>query len=142
MPHTTTLFILSQQRSMRSAPKNLNLVRLAFGCWLAQQDAPDGWRMNCWGGLRQAQALSHLAKLPRREGFACPRCKTAPPLGDFWKCWQCSQAFDTFQTRAVCPHCAAQFAVTKCLDCGGLHPMSDWSVPPLYLRSCSCVFCS
>src|SRR5246127_3868857 len=25
--------------------------------------------MNCWGGLRQAQALSRFAKLPRREGF-------------------------------------------------------------------------
>ena len=87
--------------------------------------------MNCWGGLRHAQALSRFAKLPRREGFACPRCKTAPPLGDFWKCGRCRQPFDTFQTRAVCPHCAAQFAVTKCLDCGGLHPMSEWMVAAL-----------
>ena len=55
--------------------------------------------MNCWGGLQHAQALLRLAKLPRREGFACPWCKTAPPLGDFWKCGRCGQAFDTFQTR-------------------------------------------
>jgi len=87
--------------------------------------------MNCWGGLRHAQALSRFAKLPRRDGFACPRCKTAPPVGDFWKCGQCGQLFDTFQTRAVCPHCAAQFTVTKCLDCGGVHPMSEWIVPAL-----------
>jgi len=33
--------------------------------------------MNCWGGLQQALALSHFANLPRREGFACPRCNTA-----------------------------------------------------------------
>jgi Zn-dependent protease len=85
--------------------------------------------MNCWSGLRQAQALSRLAKLPRRDGFACPRCKTAPPVGDFWKCGQCRQPFDTFQTQAVCPHCATQFAVTKCLDCGGPYPMSEWIVP-------------
>src|SRR5712691_11712289 len=87
--------------------------------------------MNCWGGLRHALALSRFAKLPRRDGFACPRCKTAPPVGDFWKCGQCRQPFDTFQTHAVCPHCAAQFAVTKCLDCGGVHPMSEWIVPVL-----------
>ncbi len=87
--------------------------------------------MNCWGGLRQAQALSRLAKLPRRDGFACPRCTTAPPVGNFWKCGQCGQPFDTFQTRAVCPHCAAQFAATKCLDCGGVHPMNEWMVAAL-----------
>jgi len=87
--------------------------------------------MNCWSGLKQAQALSRLAKLPRRDGFACPRCQTAPPVGDFWKCGQCSQPFDTFQTRAVCSHCAAQFAVTMCLDCGGLHPLSQWIAPTL-----------
>jgi Zn-dependent protease len=87
--------------------------------------------MNCVGGLRQARALSSFAKLPRREGFNCPSCKTAPPVGEYWKCGRCQQAFDTFQTRAVCPHCAAQFAVTKCLDCGALHPMSEWSVAAL-----------
>jgi Zn-dependent protease len=87
--------------------------------------------MNCWGGLRQAQALSRLAKLPRRDGFACPRCTTAPPVGNFWKCGRCGQPFDTFATRAVCPHCAAQFSGTKCLDCGGVHPMSEWMVAAL-----------
>src|ERR1700676_2274521 len=29
--------------------------------------------MNCWRGLRQAQGLSRLAKLPRHDGFVCPR---------------------------------------------------------------------
>jgi Zn-dependent protease len=87
--------------------------------------------MNCWGGLRQAQALARFAKLPRREGFACPRCKTAPPLGTFWKCGQCSQGFDTFETRAMCPHCGAQFGSTQCLDCGEMRPLSEWSVAAL-----------
>jgi len=85
--------------------------------------------MNCWGGLQQARALSRLAKLPRHSGFACPWCKAAPPVGNYWKCGQCGQPFDTFQTRAVCPQCAAQFATTKCLDCGRPHPMSEWIVP-------------
>jgi Zn-dependent protease len=85
--------------------------------------------MNCWSGLKQARALLRLAKLPRNEGFACPSCKTAPPVGAFWKCSRCGQLFDTFQTRAACPKCAAQFAVTRCLDCGTLSPMTQWTVP-------------
>ena len=87
--------------------------------------------MNCWGGLRQARALARIAKLPRREGFSCPSCKESPPVGSFWRCGQCQQAFDTFQTRAACPHCAAQFAVTRCVDCGTLNPMRDWMGPAI-----------
>ena len=84
--------------------------------------------LNCWGGLKHAQALLRLARLPRREGFACPSCRTAPPIGAYWKCGQCGQPFDTFQTRGVCPYCAAQFVTTRCLDCGEQHPMNDWIV--------------
>jgi Zn-dependent protease len=87
--------------------------------------------MSCWGGLKHAMALSRFAKLPRRDGFACPSCKTAPPVGEFWKCANCGQQFDTFQTRAVCPHCATQFPLTKCLNCGALSPMNDWMVASL-----------
>lgn len=87
--------------------------------------------MSCWGGLKHAMALSRFAKLPRRDGLACPSCKTAPPVGEFWKCGKCGQQFDTFQTRAVCPRCATQFPVTKCLDCGASHPMNDWMMASL-----------
>jgi Zn-dependent protease len=87
--------------------------------------------MNCWRGLQQARALSRLAKLPRRMGYACPCCQTAPPLGNFWKCSQCRKPFDTFQTQAVCPHCATRFDVTRCLDCGRANPMGDWMVSGL-----------
>jgi len=85
--------------------------------------------MNCWSGLRQAQALARIAKLPRHEGFSCPSCKVSPPVGNYWRCSQCQQAFDTFQTRAVCPHCSAQFTVTKCVDCGAANPMREWMAP-------------
>jgi len=128
-------FILGRARSLMVATVVgflgvAGFIALAFVSW-----PKNAWfgvigvfvLLNCWGGLRHALALSRLAKLPRREGFACPRCKTAPPLGNFWKCGQCGQPFDTFSTQGVCPYCATQFPGTQCLDCGGMHPMSEWA---------------
>ncbi len=86
--------------------------------------------MNCWGGLKQARVLAKVAKIPRRDGFACPSCKSAPPLGELWRCGQCRQAFDTFLTQGVCPHCNTRFDLTQCLDCGTRFPMSEWRLPP------------
>jgi Zn-dependent protease len=83
--------------------------------------------MNCWGGLRHALALAKLAKIPRREGFACPSCKTAPPLGNLWRCGKCGNAFDTFLTQGVCPHCGTQYNVTQCLDCGVSNSLPAWA---------------
>ncbi len=87
--------------------------------------------INCWSGFKQAQALSRLAKLPRRDGVACPTCKTPPPVGEYWKCGKCGQAFDMFQSGGVCPHCATQFAQTRCLDCGAPHSIHEWMVAAL-----------
>ncbi len=84
--------------------------------------------MNCWRGLQQARVLARLAAAPRHEGFACPACHAAPPQGALWKCGQCGTAFDTFVTHATCPKCAAQFEVTRCVDCGQLNPIDAWSV--------------
>ena len=84
--------------------------------------------LNCWSGLKHALALSRLAKIPRRDGFACPWCKAAPPLGSYWKCGQCGTAFDTFATHAACPQCGAQFPATRCMDCGKPNPIDDWMV--------------
>jgi Zn-dependent protease len=82
--------------------------------------------MNCWNGMQQARALLRIAKLPRREGFACPRCKAAPPVGNYWTCGRCAKQFDMFSTQGACPYCAAQFAAAGCLDCGWAYPMSEW----------------
>jgi len=79
--------------------------------------------LNCWGGLKHARELLRVAKLPRRSGYACPSCRTAPPIGEYW---QCGQPFDTFETGAVCPHCAARFATSGCLDCGVQQPLNRW----------------
>ena len=84
--------------------------------------------MNCWGGLQHARHLLRMAKLPRRQGYVCPSCRTAPPLGEYWQCGACGQGFDTFATEAVCPHCAATFSTTRCLDCNEQFPMNEWVV--------------
>ena len=88
--------------------------------------------VRCGEGLREAQALSRSAKAPRQEVFPCPQCKVvALPTGAYWVCGQCKKPLDTLPTRAICPHCAAQFATTACLDCGGRHPLSAWSAPAI-----------
>jgi Zn-dependent protease len=126
-------FVMGRARSLIVATVfGLMGVAAFIGLALWQQDLWLGaiavfMLMNCWGGLQHARALLRFAKLPRREGFACPACKTAPPLGEFWTCGKCGQAFDIFQTGGVCPHCATRFAATKCLDCGTEHPMSEWN---------------
>jgi Zn-dependent protease len=83
---------------------------------------------NCWRGWQQARALLSLAKAPRHDGFACPSCKAVPPAGEFWVCGQCHKPFDTFATQGTCPHCSAQYVVTRCLECGASRPLSEWAV--------------
>jgi Zn-dependent protease len=85
---------------------------------------------NCWRGLQHARLLARADRLPRRDGFKCPSCHAAPPIGTWWACSQCRQPFDTFETMAVCPHCGAQFETARCLDCGETHPISRWLIPP------------
>ncbi|MGA8740893.1 MAG: site-2 protease family protein [Terracidiphilus sp.] len=82
--------------------------------------------MNCWSGFKTARALRKLEQIPRRQGFACPSCRTAPPLGPVWRCNKCNSSFDTFQTGGVCPQCSARFEKTTCLDCRHQAPLSEW----------------
>jgi len=85
--------------------------------------------LNCWGGLKHARELLRVAKLPRRDAFACPACQAAPPVGELWKCGRCGEPFDFFQTQGVCPYCSTQFASSRCMDCGAVRPISEWSSP-------------
>lgn len=83
--------------------------------------------LNCWAGFKHARALLQIAKLPRRAGFTCPTCSSGPPIGAYWKCAQCGQAFDPFETGSVCPYCRTQYPTTQCLDCGRQSPIHEWA---------------
>jgi Zn-dependent protease len=85
---------------------------------------------SCWGGLQHARQLLRQAKLPRRPGFRCPSCLSAPPIGSYWKCSACTQPFDTFETQGVCPHCSTRFDSTTCLDCRQQRPITEWVAAP------------
>ncbi len=121
-------FIIGRARSLMVAAGIGMVGVLAIG--LAALAQRRGWLgiiavfilLNCWGGLREARALARVAAAGPRAGFACPSCATAPPAGPFWICGQCRQGFDTFASNAVCPHCGAQYTLTRCLECGGLYP--------------------
>ena len=87
--------------------------------------------LNCWGGMKQALMLLRASKMPRHHEFSCPWCKASPPVGSFWRCSNCRVPFDTFANNATCPNCAAHFDLTRCLDCGRMHPMSEWAGSPI-----------
>jgi Zn-dependent protease len=80
----------------------------------------------CWRSFQQARALLKVEKLPRRPEFACPVCRTSPPIGRYWRCQQCGQPFDMFEDGAVCPHCSASYPTTVCPDCGSARPLRSW----------------
>jgi len=82
--------------------------------------------LNCGRGLLEARTLIRFAKLPKRNGFACPDCHQPPVMGAIWRCAQCLKPFDTFETLACCPHCGAQFSATQCLNCGASRPITEW----------------
>ncbi len=84
--------------------------------------------MNCWSGFKTARALRKLERIPRRPGFACPSCRTAPPIGPFWRCNKCATQFDTFENAGACPQCSARFDKTTCLDCRQSSPIAEWQV--------------
>jgi Zn-dependent protease len=84
---------------------------------------------NCWNGLRQAVLLIRRSRRPRRQGFACPACGKAPPIGELWMCAQCHKPFDTFETRSACPQCGAAYPVTQCPECGKRHAIDAWAPP-------------
>ncbi|MGI8604713.1 MAG: site-2 protease family protein [Verrucomicrobiales bacterium] len=86
--------------------------------------------MNCWRSFQQARGLMRLAAAPRREEFACPACKVAPPRGVSWRCEKCHQVADPFENLGLCPHCGAAEESIPCLHCGTRSPPEQWQALP------------
>jgi Zn-dependent protease len=82
--------------------------------------------LNCWSGFQQSRQLLRLEKAQRRTEFHCPVCKESPPVGTFWRCGRCGQAFDTFETQSFCPKCNAEYSATACPFCFNSRPMPEW----------------
>jgi len=126
-------FVLGRARSLMAAAVLGLLGAIGFiGLAIWSQDLWLGaialyLAMNSWSGFKHAQSLSRMAKLPRRAGFACPTCNAGPLVGAYWRCAQCSQLFDPFESNAACPYCRAQYPATQCLDCGRQHPIHEWA---------------
>jgi hypothetical protein len=60
-------------------------------------------------------------------GVACPHCGWVPNGEAHWGCDACSgPPFDTFATRARCPHCEEQHADTYCPACEHISPHAFW----------------
>lgn len=81
---------------------------------------------NSWGSFKHARELRRVEQLPRRPEFKCPECHASPPVGNFWLCPSCRQAYDPFATQAVCPHCAAPLDLTACSDCSTARAHRAW----------------
>lgn len=130
-------FVIGRARSLMVA-SIVGLVGVAGLATLALVWLHSGWlgivcafiALQCWMGFKNARILARAAQVPRRPGFACPSCHTAPPIGPFWLCTRCQARFDTFVTLATCPQCTQPCAVTPCLDCQTAHPMAEWIIAP------------
>ena len=63
-----------------------------------------------------------------RDNISCPHCHFVPYAGTQWSCSPdgCGGTFDTFETRAVCPHCNAHFSWTMCPACGKTSGHNAW----------------
>jgi Zn-dependent protease len=88
----------------------------------------------CFAGLKRAQALLTLERMPRHRGFACPSCRQPPPGGPIWICASCNNRFDAFSTRAVCPHCQTTLDAVTCVHCGERSPLARWDTNPAAAR--------
>ncbi|HTZ72639.1 MAG TPA: M50 family metallopeptidase [Candidatus Aquilonibacter sp.] len=128
-------FVLGRARSLMvativgfiGAAGLIALAILARSAWLGILCA--FLLLNCWTGLRSAFSMARRERGPRHADYACPSCKAAPHIGNYWLCPQCKKPFDTFATKAECPACRTSFATTRCPTCGESSPIASWTVP-------------
>jgi hypothetical protein len=73
---------------------------------------------------------------PGHGRIRCPLCRWRPDAGSSWVCNDraypeyffggCGAAWNTFDTRGLCPGCGHQWRFTACLNCGRWSLHEDW----------------
>lgn len=63
----------------------------------------------------------------RDRKIRCPKCAWMPRKSDQWSC-ACGHAWNTFDTRGICPACDAAWRDTQCLRCHAWSPHEAWYV--------------
>ena len=86
--------------------------------WLAVSLA--GGCAVCW-----FYVFNHL-RTTRRHEYRCPVCGWVPFVIRAWKCKQCGQVWDSFETAGACPRCGHEHEETACLRCKRISPNRDW----------------
>ena len=75
------------------------------------------------------KSLHVIADKLRRTRIRCPACAWEPSRTDRWYCSPgCGHVWNTFETAALCPGCAKQWAYTVCLSCSVSSPHDAWYV--------------
>ncbi|HEY8549153.1 MAG TPA: hypothetical protein VIL35_04280 [Vicinamibacterales bacterium] len=74
----------------------------------------------------------------RAGRIRCPLCLWQPRPSSRWFCASsphpegflggCGTAWNTFETRGLCPGCGHRWRWTSCLRCGGWSPHDAWYV--------------
>ncbi len=82
--------------------------------------------MHSAAAFQMSKHALHMERLPRHGDCACPACFAAPPKGLFWRCDECGQYFDTFDSRGMCPACGMWYLQTRCIACGETHHVDRW----------------
>jgi hypothetical protein len=63
--------------------------------------------------------------IARRRRIRCPKCAWQPERHHVWYC-RCGHAWNTFETRGVCPACQYAWQWTACHRCHEWSPHLDW----------------
>jgi Zn-dependent protease len=85
--------------------------------------------LSAFGGLGRARTLSAMSRVERRADRACPKCRSAPPIGMFWACAGCHARLDPFESEK-CPKCGIPIKEIICLDCGQTTEPRAWTTSP------------
>jgi Zn-dependent protease len=77
-------------------------------------------------GLARARQLLRMMHAPRYEELACPSCRVAPPVGEFWVCTRCRKGFDAFAQPGACARCGKAITHVICPECSLPSRYEEW----------------